>query len=111
MEAMMNSNTEDSDQYDLIAEKKRQEKELSFLFGKEIVEQARLIDVVDFNLSDEMTKCISKGVTRLKNLHNQADAQIQFIEEMAPGERLVLCMWIMEMDLLPKLQSSNYVQS
>ena len=81
-----------------------QYKELSKLFGSDIVEQAHLIDVVDLNMDERMTAAISMGLTRLKQLKNNPAAQIAQIAEMAQGERLLLCMWIMEMDLLDKIQ-------
>ncbi|MGY8813137.1 MAG: hypothetical protein ACKVHQ_00260 [Gammaproteobacteria bacterium] len=107
----MDESSNDIDQYDSIADKKRQEVELSFLFGKDIVEQARLIDVVDLNLSDAMTRSISEGVTRLKKIRDQPENQLKLINNMTPGERLVVCMWIMDMNLLDKLQSRSYLQS
>jgi hypothetical protein len=83
--------------------------ELSFLFGKETVEQACQIDIVDLNLNKEMTESISTGVRQLKELKNNPNAQVDLINEMAPGARIVLCMWIMEMGLLEKIQNSSYL--
>jgi hypothetical protein len=90
-------------------EQARIQQELSYLFGEDIVSQARLIDVVDLNLNDKMTRCISKGVTELKKMKDQSSSQKEFIGRMSAGERLVLCMWIMEMDLLEKMQSRSYL--
>ncbi len=78
---------------------------LSVLFGSDTVEQARLIDVVDLILDARMTACITNGLTRLKQLSNNPSAQKALLAAMEPGERLLLCMWIMEMDLLDKIQS------
>jgi hypothetical protein len=111
LEFKMDDSRDDIDKYDLIADKKHQEIELSFLFGKDIVEQALLIDVVDLNLSDAMTRSISEGVTRLKKVRDQPENQLKLINDMTPGERLVICMWIMDMNLLDKLQSRSYLQS
>ncbi len=79
-------------------------RDLFVLFGKETVKQASLIDVADLNLNEEMIKCITAGVTRLKQLQGNPDAQINLVKEMEPGERLMLCMWIMDMNLLEKIQ-------
>ena len=40
-------------------------RELSFLFGGDIVEQARLIDIADLNFTDEMTASIGEGIRHL----------------------------------------------
>ncbi len=84
-------------------EKSRVIQKLGYLFGKEIVEQAELIDIADLNVSDDITRCISKGVVQLKKLKGNTDAQCALINKMSEGEKLILCMWIMEMDLLDKL--------
>ena len=78
--------------------------QLSSLFGSDTVEQARLIDVTDLNLDERMISCITIGLTRLKQMRNNPDAQISLVRTMEPGERLLLCMWILEMDLLEKIR-------
>jgi len=89
---------------DFEAEKIRVSNGLANLFGKEIVEQAELIDIADINISDQMTSCISDGVVQLKKQKGKTEAQRSLIERLSQGEKLVLCMWIMEMDLLDKIQ-------
>ncbi len=83
-------------------------RELSFLFGGDIVEQARLIDIADLNLTDEMTTSIGEGIRQLKQLKHDPEAQRQWVSEQAPGSRLVLCLWIMDMDILDKIQANSY---
>lgn len=78
---------------------------LQRLFGAEIVEQAQLVDVVDLNLDDRMTACITAGLTRLKQNRDNTGTQQAIVAAMEPGEKLLLCMWVMEMGLLDKLQS------
>ena len=82
-------------------------KELSLLFGQEIVQQARLVDIADLNLSDEMTREIGEGVRQLKQLIHHPDAQRQWINKQSPGLQLLLCLWIMDMDLLGKIRVSS----
>ena len=94
---------------EFIANKQSLNTELSFLFGQELVEQAEQIDIVDLNLNDDITKAISTGIKQLKTLRNKPDAQLEFINGLPPGSRIVLCMWIMEMDLLDKIQSCSYL--
>ncbi len=91
-----------------IAEDESLARELSFLFGGDIVEQARLIDIADLNLTDEMTTSIGEGIRQLKQLKHDPEAQRQWVSEQAPGLRLLLCLWIMDMDLLDKIQTGSY---
>lgn len=84
-------------------------RELSFLFGADIVEQARLIDIADLNLTDEMTDGIGTGIRRLKELKQDPGAQREWVSEQAPGLRLLLCLWIMDMDLLAKIQTHSWL--
>jgi len=83
-------------------------KELSFLFGEEIVEQSRMLDVAHLNLSDEMTAVIGKGINQLKKLKSNPEAQRQWINDQAPGSQLLLCLWIVDMGLLQKIQTRSY---
>ena len=94
---------------EFIANKQSLNKELSFLFGQDLVEQAEQIDIVDLNLNDDITKAISTGIKQLKNLKNNPEAQLDFINSLSSGSRIVLCMWIMEMGLLDKIQTRSYI--
>ncbi len=91
-----------------IAENNSLVRELSYLFGEDLVEQARLIDIADLNLTDEMTAEIGEGVRHLKQLKHDPEAQRQWVSEQAPGLRLLLCLWIMDMDILDKIQTRSY---
>ena len=82
-------------------------RELSYLFGDDVVEQARLIDIADLNMTDEMTTGIGEGIRQLKELKYDPGAQKQWIEKLEPGLRLLLCLWIMDMDLLGKIQAGS----
>lgn len=84
-------------------------RELSCLFGADIVEQARLIDIADLNLTDEMTAGIGTGIRKLKELKHDPGAQRQWVREQQPGMRLLLCLWIMDMDLLDKVQTRSWL--
>ena len=83
--------------------------ELAFLFGKETVDQASQIDIADLNLNEKIIDSISTGVRKLKELKDNPNAQITLVNEMEPGTRLVLCMWIMDMGLLEKIQNRSYL--
>ena len=85
-------------------EEDQAESELARLFGQDTVNQARLIDAAHLNLDDSMTACITAGLNRLKQTRNDPAAQGAVISAMQPGERLLLCMWIIEMELLDKIR-------
>ena len=91
-------------------EYQRSNDELAFLFGRETVEQARQVDIADLNLNEEIVACISTGIRTLKELQDNPVAQVNFINGMEPGARLLLCLWIMDMDLLKKIQKRSYLQ-
>lgn len=84
-------------------------RELSFLFGEDIIEQARLLDIVDLNLTDEMTAIIGKGIRKLKQLKHDPQAQQRWVSEQAAGSRVLLCLWLIDMDLLEKIQTRSYL--
>ncbi len=92
------------DQLDEVAESESMARELALLFGEEIVEQARLIDIGVLNITDEMTAAIGEGIRHLKQLKNHPEAQKQWIEKQETGLRLLLCLWIMDMGLLEKIR-------
>lgn len=85
--------------------------ELSFLFGRQTVEQACMLDVVDLNLNETMTASIISGLTKLKQLRGNPESQQELINSMEAGGRLLLCLWIMEMGLLDKVRSRPYLQN
>ena len=87
-----------------VAREESQAHDLAFLFGEEIVEQARLIDIGMLNITDEMTAAIGQGIKKLKQLKNESEAQRQWIEKQEAGVRLLLCLWIMDMGLLEKIR-------
>jgi hypothetical protein len=105
---MVDTEHDDDLQHD-IAEEESLARELSFLFGKDTVEQARLIDIADLKLTDEMTAGIGAGIRQLKELKHNPEAQRQWVSEQAPGLRLMLCLWIMDMDLLDKIQTRSWL--
>ncbi len=68
----------------------RSNDELAVLFGRETVELARQVDIADLNLNEEIVACISTGIRTLKELWDNPPAQINFINGMEPGARLLL---------------------
>ena len=90
-------------------EYERIQAELTFLFGQETVKQAYQLDIADLSLNENMVQCIATGVSRLKELRDNPTAQKQLVQELQPGERLLLCLWIMDLDLIDKMQTRSYL--
>lgn len=105
----MNIIEENTETENIERQQQQLHKEMAFLFGEETVEKAEIIDVVDLQLTKDMTECISRGVTRLKQLKDMPDAQQKYIRDLNPAEQLLVCMWVMEMNLLDKLRSHSYI--
>ena len=91
-----------------IAAEEKLARELTCLFGRETVEQAQLLDVASLSMGDEITREIADGVKKLKQLRGNNDAQVNYVRELRPGTRLLLCMWIMDMSLLDSIQEQSY---
>ena len=105
---MIDTEHEDDLLQDIAAEETL-ERELSFLFGEDIVEQAKLIDIADLNMTDDMAHEIGEAVRHLKVLQHDPGAQQIWVSKQPPGLRLLLCLWIMDMDLLDKIRSHSYL--
>ena len=108
---MADTTTGDND--DLIRsmeEYERSNDELAFLFGRETVEQADQLDIADLNLNDEIVACIAGGIRTLKELQDNPGAQVNFVNGLEPGARLLLCMWVMDMGLLEKIRKRPYLR-
>lgn len=105
----MDEPIDDNDIEQEIANEALMDKEMSFLFGEDIVEQSRILDIAQLNLSDEMTAVIGKGINKLKELKNNPEAQRQWVHDQPLGSQLLLCLWIIDMGLLHKIQSRSYL--
>ena len=87
----------------------RSNEELAFLFGRETVEQAGQLDIADLNLNEEIVACIAGGIRTLKELQHNPRAQVNFVNGLEPGARLLLCLWVMDMGLLEKIRKRSYL--
>lgn len=101
--------TLDDDLARSVQEEERLKAELTVLFGGETVALACQIDIADLNLNEEMTRCIAAGIKQLKQLKHDPQAQVDLVSGMEQGARLLLCMWIMDMDLLEKIQNRSWL--
>lgn len=87
----------------------RTSEELAFLFGRETVEQADQLDIADLNLNEEIVACIAGGIRTLKELQDNPGAQVNYVNGLQPGARLLLCLWVMDMGLLEKIRKRSYL--
>ena len=92
-------------------EDERLKNELAFLFGQETVELAGQLDIANLNFNDKMIDSIAAGVKKLKELRDDPGAQLHLIKAMDQGSRLLLCMWIMDLNLLDKIQNGSYIKN
>lgn len=99
----------DDDLQQDIAEEESLARQLSCLFGQAIVEQARLLDIADLNLTDDMAAAIADGIRQLKQQKDDFAAQKQWVSKQEPGLQLLLCLWIMDMGLLDKIQVRSWL--
>ena len=99
----MNDEQPDNNIEQDIAKEEATAKVLAFLFGDAIVEQARIVDIADLNMTDQMTSEIGAGIKQLKQLRESPVQQRQWLDEQEPGLQLLLCLWIMDMGLLEKI--------
>ena len=90
-------------------EYERSNHELAFLFGRETVEQADQLDIADLNMNEEIVACIADGIRTLKELQDNPGAQVNYVNGLDPGARLLLCMWVMDMGLLNKIRKRSYL--
>ena len=70
---------------DVIEKRRSQVRELAWLFGEEVAEQADQIDIADLNMTGEITEAIAAGVKKLKGLVNDPQGQRQYVASLEPG--------------------------
>ena len=95
---------------DPVARRQSQIRELSWLFGNDIAEQADQVDIADINMNKDITEAIASGVKNLKELAGTPQAQRTYVASLEPGARILLCLWILDMDLLDKIQARSYLE-
>ena len=107
---MADTTTGDSDELiQSMEDYERTNDELAFLFGRETVEQADQLDIADLNLNEEIVASIAGGIRTLKELQDNPGAQVNFVNGLEPGARLLLCLWVMDMGLLEKIRRRSYL--
>lgn len=89
--------------------KKRELVELKRLFGEPVVYLARITDPASLDLSAALMDRVHDGADALLALKGHPQEQCRYIGELPFDVRLVLCMWLLDLDLAAKLLKSLYV--
>lgn len=81
----------------------RIDNELAALFGRDLVEQAKQTDPADLLLSDSLMVEVYTAADELLARAGEPVAQRSVVRRLSEGTRLVLCMWIHDLDLAAKI--------
>lgn len=77
----------------------RLERELSALFGHELFKQATATDPADLALSAELMDAVHDAADSLLEYASDPKMQRVIVKALSADVRLVLCMWIHDLDL------------
>ena len=86
-----------------LARQHRRERELAALFGNDLVHRASVTDPAELDLSAELMDAVWDAADRLLRDAGNPPAQRAYVEGLSAAVRLVLCMWILDLDLAGKL--------
>lgn len=82
---------------------KRRSRELEALFGPAIVLVARVTDPCGLRLSSELMDKVHDAADKLLALSGKPQEQRKHVTRLPSDVRLVLCMWVMDINLAAKL--------
>jgi hypothetical protein len=81
----------------------RRDRELVALFGREIVEDAHRTEVCDLHLTAEGMELVHDAADELLMRSGEALEQRRIVSKLDRFTRLVLCMWLVDLDLAASL--------
>ena len=84
----------------------RKNRELVSLFGADMVSKAQATDVAGLSLSAELMDAVHDAADRLLTVAGRPEEQRRIVSELPSLTRLVLCMWIMDMELAARLTAA-----
>jgi hypothetical protein len=84
----------------------RLEHELAALFGGELLERAKATDPANLELSAELMDTVHGAADSLLGRAGEPLAQRAIVAALPADVRLVLCMWIHDLDLAVKLTAA-----
>jgi hypothetical protein len=82
---------------------RKMDAELAVLFGDVTVRIARMVDPVMLALSADLMDRVHDGADALLARSGRPDAQRRYVAGLPSDVRLILCMWMMDLDLAAKL--------
>lgn len=86
-----------------LVKQQRLDHELAALFGRGTVERAKATDPAHLPLSAELMEQVHDAADSLLELAGDTVAQRELVAGLSADARLVLCMWVHDMDLAVKL--------
>ena len=84
------------------------ESELACLFGKKTVTRAKRTDIVDLRVDADFMDGIADTAGQLLEAKDNPRKQRRLVGSMDQDKRLVLCMWVMDMEMTDRLMTNLY---
>lgn len=81
----------------------RLERELTALFGRDLLKQAKAIDPADLELSEELMDAVHDAADHLLDHAGNPAMQRVVVMALPADVRLVLCMWLFDLELVATL--------
>lgn len=81
------------------------------LFGEPVAFLATITDPATLDLSAALMDRVHDGADALLTMRGNLAEQHRYISALPFTERLVLCMWLMDMDLAAKLVRAAYARA
>lgn len=94
-----------------LARRQRRERELAALFGEDCLAQARVTDPADLHLTADLMETVWDAADDLLRDAGNPEKQRATIAAIPEGTRLVLCMWVLDLELAGKLLSLTMNQA
>lgn len=76
---------------------------LKAIFGRSLVCKASATDPADLELTAAAMQAVQRAADDLLDRIGDTNSQGLVVEQMDPGTRLALCMWMLDLSLGPKL--------
>lgn len=87
-----------------------QHQELRQLFGEPVAYLAQITDIANLELSAELMDSVHDGADTLLTMRGKVRLQQRYIKGLPFTVRLVLCMWLMDTELVSKLIRTAYAK-
>jgi len=95
-----------SETADSLERERRRERELVALFGRDLVKRASGADPADLDLSAELMDAVHDAADRMLDRVGDPQAQRALIKTLPGDVRLVLCMWIQDLNMAVRMTTA-----